>query len=77
MKTPYNSIFAIGGGSSSADSFMVKESAVIQMNICTENPAHRKSSERYKNGLFLQIHLFSIKFPIGRYPNTPCAYKVF
>jgi len=42
----YNSTFAIGGASYSADSFVVKESAVLRMKICTEKPAHRKSAKR-------------------------------
>jgi len=43
-----NSTFAIGGVSCSADSFVIAESAVLRMNICTEKPAHRKSANRYK-----------------------------
>ena len=42
-----NSTFAIGGVSFSADSFEVNESAVRRINICAENPAHRKSANRY------------------------------
>ena len=42
-----NSTFAIGGFSFSADSFVVIESSVLRMNICTEKPAHRKSANRY------------------------------
>lgn len=42
-----NSTFAIGGGSCSADRFVVAESAVHRINICGENPAHRKSAKRY------------------------------
>jgi hypothetical protein len=42
-----NSTFAIGGVSCSAGSFVVAESLVPRMNICAENPAHRKSSNRY------------------------------
>jgi hypothetical protein len=41
-----NSTFAIGGVSCSADSFVVKESAVLRMNICAEKPAHHKSANR-------------------------------
>ncbi len=44
--TAYNSTFAIGGVSCSADSFVVAESSVLRMNICGENPAHRKSTKR-------------------------------
>ncbi|MBQ0116858.1 MAG: hypothetical protein KBS98_02950, partial [Flavobacterium sp.] len=47
IKTSHNSTFAIGGVWHSAHSFVVKESAVLRMNICVENPAHRKSAERY------------------------------
>lgn len=43
-----NSAFAIGGVTCSADTFVVKESAVLRINICAENPAHRKSEKRYK-----------------------------
>jgi len=45
--TAYNSTFAIGGVSCSADSFVVTESSVLRMNICAEKPAHRKSAKRY------------------------------
>ncbi len=45
--TTANSTFAIGGVSCSADSFVVKESAVLRMNICAKKPAHRKSANRY------------------------------
>jgi len=46
-KTPYNSTFAIGGVSCSADSFVVAERFVLRINICAENPANRKSANRY------------------------------
>ena len=36
--TAANSTFAIGEVSCSADSFVVKENAVLRMNICTEKP---------------------------------------
>jgi len=42
-----NSTFAIGGVSCFYDTFVVKESAVLRMNICAEKPAHRKSAKRY------------------------------
>ena len=45
-KTAYNSTFAIGGVSCSADTFMQAESFVLRMNICAEKPAHRKSAKR-------------------------------
>ena len=32
--------------SCSADSFVVKESSVLRMNICAKKPAHRKSAKR-------------------------------
>jgi hypothetical protein len=41
-----NSTFAIGGVSCSADSLLVTESFVLRINICAENPAHRKSAKR-------------------------------
>jgi hypothetical protein len=43
-----NSTFAIGGVSYSADSFVVKESAVLRINISDEKPAHRKSAKRWQ-----------------------------
>ena len=46
--TGYNSTFAIGGVSCCADSFVVAESFVLRMNISSNNPAHRKSANRYK-----------------------------
>ncbi|MCG3164248.1 MAG: hypothetical protein POELPBGB_00002 [Bacteroidia bacterium] len=42
-----NSTFAIGGVSSSADSFVVVENFVLRINISGKNPAHRKSANRY------------------------------
>jgi hypothetical protein len=47
-KTPAgNSTFAIGGVSCSADSFVVAESSALRIKICAENPAHRKSANRW------------------------------
>lgn len=46
-KAAYNSTFAIGGASCSADSFVIAESAVLRMNICGEKPAHRQYAARY------------------------------
>ncbi|MDP1727389.1 MAG: hypothetical protein Q8M15_11450 [Bacteroidota bacterium] len=43
-KAAYNSTFAIGGVSCSADSFVVTESSVLRINICGKKPAHRKSA---------------------------------
>lgn len=40
--TAPNSTFAIGGVSCSADSFVVKESAVLRVNFCAENPTNEK-----------------------------------
>ena len=45
--TAYNSTFAIGGVSCSADSLLVAESFVLRINICGKIPAHRKSAKRY------------------------------
>ena len=45
ITTP-NSTFAIGGIPCSADSFVVTESSVTRINICTEKPAHRKFAKR-------------------------------
>jgi hypothetical protein len=44
--TTANSTFAIGGDSCSANTFVVAESFVLQMNICAKKPAHRKSANR-------------------------------
>jgi len=49
-KTAYNSTFAIGGVKCFYDTFVVNGSAVLRMNICAENPAHRKSAKRYVQG---------------------------
>lgn len=46
-KTAYNSTFAIGGVSCTADSLVVAESFVLRINICAEKPTHRKSAKRY------------------------------
>ena len=45
-RAAYNSTFAIGGVSCSADTFVVAESSVLRINICADKPAHRKSAER-------------------------------
>ena len=45
-KTAYNSTFAIGGVSCSADSFVVAESFVLRINICAEKPAYCKCAKR-------------------------------
>jgi len=46
-KTAYNSTFAIGGVSFSADSLVVAESFVLRIKFSGKNPAHRKSAKRY------------------------------
>ena len=48
-----NSTFAIGGASCSADTFVQGGSSVLRINICAENPAHRKSAKRYGQVLHL------------------------
>ncbi len=40
--TAANSTFAIGGFSSSADSFVVAESSVFRTIFCAKKPAHRQ-----------------------------------
>ena len=50
IKTGYNSTFAIGGVSCSANRFVVTESSVLRINIFAEKPAHRKSAKRYGKG---------------------------
>ena len=45
-KATPNSTIAIGGVSCSADSFVVDESFVIRINICSKKPTHRKSAKR-------------------------------
>ena len=46
-RTPaYNSTFAIGGVSYSADSLVVAEGFVLRIKFSGKNPAHRKSSKR-------------------------------
>ena len=46
--TTYNSTFAIGGVSCSADSLVVAEIFVPRINISGKNPAYRKSAKRYR-----------------------------
>jgi hypothetical protein len=41
-----NSTLAIGGVSSSLDSFEVAESSGLRTNFCAEKPAHRQSAKR-------------------------------
>jgi hypothetical protein len=48
-KPSANSTFAIGGVTCFYDTFVVKESEVLRVNICGEKPAHRKSADRWKN----------------------------
>jgi len=45
-----NSTFAIGGVWSPLDSFVVKESVVLRMNICAKKPALRVAAKRYRSG---------------------------
>ena len=45
--TGANSGLAKVAVSFSADTFVVKESSVLRINICGEKPAHRKSANRY------------------------------
>jgi hypothetical protein len=44
----HNSTLAIGGVPSPLDSFVVAESSQLRTNFCAEKPAHRQSSNRYK-----------------------------
>jgi hypothetical protein len=44
--TAANSTFAIGGGSFSADSFVVAESPVLRINISAKIPPHRQAENR-------------------------------
>ncbi len=46
IKTPYNSSYPKGGVSCFADSFVVAESSVLQMNICGKRPALRVAAKR-------------------------------
>ncbi len=46
-KPSANSTFAIGGATRFYDTFLVKESAVLRVNICAEKPAERKAANRY------------------------------
>jgi hypothetical protein len=41
-----NSTYPKGGVSCSKDSFVVAESFVLRINICSKKPAHRKSANR-------------------------------
>lgn len=55
----YNSTFAIGGVSFSADSFVVAESFVLRIKFSGKNPAHRKSAKR----LLFELNLIPKAFP--------------
>ncbi len=48
IKPAANSTMAIGGVSSSIDSFVVAESSVLRTNFCAKKPAHRQSAKRYR-----------------------------
>ncbi len=43
----HNSTFAIGGVSCSAGCFLVTESSVLRINICSEKPAHGEADTHY------------------------------
>ncbi len=45
-KAAAGSTFAIGGVSCHADHFVVAESSVLRINICSDKPGHRKSANR-------------------------------
>ncbi|HAD33179.1 MAG TPA: hypothetical protein DCF44_01535 [Chitinophagaceae bacterium] len=51
----YNSTFAIGGMTFFHDTIVVNGSAVLRINICDENPAHRKSAKQYDSFLPLLV----------------------
>ena len=70
-KPTANSTFAIGGVSCSADSFVVAESSVLRMNICAENPAHRKSANRLFWTSAKRHHENSIDIPCFLSQNPP------
>ena len=56
----YNSTFAIGGVSCSADSLVVAESSLLRTNFCAEKPAHRQSAKRY--GQFKKNDTIKLKY---------------
>ena len=45
--TAYNSTFAIGGVSCSADTFVQAENSVLRINFCAKNPHLRQYPKRY------------------------------
>jgi hypothetical protein len=45
-KAPYNSTFAIGGVSCSADSFVVTQRSVLRINISGKKTAQRQAANR-------------------------------
>ena len=51
----FNSTFAIGGVSCSADSFEVAESFVLRIKFSGKKPAHRKSAKRYVQGVLVHF----------------------
>jgi hypothetical protein len=46
--TTANSTFAIGGVTCFYDTFVAKESAVLRINICSENRHLRQARKRYR-----------------------------
>lgn len=57
-----NSTFAIGGVTCFNDTFVVKKSAVLRMNICVERPAHRKSAKRWRQVLSDRANMKHLHF---------------
>lgn len=50
----YNITFAIGGASCFAESLVATQSIVLRINICSKNPAHRNSANRYHQIAFFK-----------------------
>ncbi len=46
-KTPYNNTYPKGGVSCSKDSFVVKQTLVFQIKVCSKSPAIRVAANRY------------------------------
>ena len=47
-RQPITAVWRNGGFSASNDSFVVKQTVVLRINICGKNPPLRQAAKRYK-----------------------------
>jgi hypothetical protein len=49
-RQPITAVWRNGGFSASYDSFVVKQTVVLRINICGENPPLRQAAKRWQQG---------------------------